>query len=99
MAAVQPVLKKTRMPPKRPAFPRNPVVFNPKARAKPPLRTSAVCRGGPWHSRRVMLLANEPTIVFSISAMRGRYVPTGEIVPVPGVHHRLMVSEYVWEAV
>ena len=99
MPAKQALPKKTRMPPVPPRMPKNPVVNNYRARTRPPLRTNAVCEGGPWHAKRLSVLANEPTMVFNLGAHRGRYAPSGTTKSVPGVHFTLTPSIYLWEAV
>lgn len=98
MAKNQPLLKNPRMPPVPPKVPKNPVVRNPKPRAPAKLRVSAICDGGPWHARRMIMPFYESTIVFSLAGYRGRYKPTGERRPVTGKHMTIDVSVYEWEA-
>lgn len=98
MPANKPLLKKTRMPPKAPAYPKNPVVKNYRYRPRARLRCAAICNGGPWHGRQLMAPL-EPTMVFTIGPSRGRYKPTGGTVQRPGKHHQMRCANYEWEDV
>jgi len=99
MAKNQPLLKNPRMPPKPPRMPRNPVIINPKKRKSPSIKASVLCDGGPLHSKRMTVLALEPTMVFTLRGQRGRYIPSGRYVPTTGKHHTLKASLFSWEAV
>jgi len=103
MAATQPVLKKTRMPPKRPAMPKNPVVRSYRPGTVTRLRYSVLGVGGPWHSKRFSVNAGSPTMVFTVGDHKGRYVPGDKIKLTSnkaGVGQAITVhaNAYYWEA-
>lgn len=100
MARVQAIRKKTRMPPKMPKVGKGPQLPNFKTKLKPAPRPARVyCKGGPWHGECILAQICEPTMVFTLKGMRGRYKPSHTTVPVTGKHHTVDVSVYDWQEI
>lgn len=75
MAKNQPLLKKTRMPPKRPSTPKSPVMFNYRSKLKAESIHRCHCVDGPLKGQLLSMMPSRPhTIVFTLNSMTGRYV-------------------------